>query len=474
MNISRRNFLQGTGAALGMWALPPALVRAASPTSLELRAGVFRQQVMPKGPRTPVWGFNGSVPGPVLRYRRGDQVRMTVVNDLPQETTVHWHGLRIPNAMDGVPFVTQIPIPRGEKFDYAFQVPDSGTFWYHPHQSSFEQVPRGLYGALIVEEDKPIEVDREVLWVLSDFKLQPDNQHVEDFGSVRDFGGIGRIGNVVTLNGRAVGEGSGLEVRSGERIRLRILNAASARIFSLQFLGHWPVVIAFDGQAVEPHTRPSSQLVLGPGMRADLVLDCMKAPGERFSVIDNWEKTSEIAKIVYRDEKPLRTKPLGAPMELEPNALPEPDLRKANEHYILFQGGVVGEPILGMVDGKPTGIYNLLNKHGLAWTMNYTAAHEHALMHQPFLHLTKGEHVVLKMINDTDFIHPMHLHGHLFRVIAVDGKPQKYREWRDTVLMAPKETIDIAFVADNPGEWMFHCHILEHAAGGMMGTIAVE
>lgn len=471
MSISRRSFLKGTGAALAACALP---ARAASPTSMALRASVFRQSILPGGAPTQVWGFNGSAPGPVLRLRRGERVQIGVANELPQETTVHWHGLRIPNAMDGVPFVTQAPIAKGGRFDYAFTPPDAGTFWYHPHQSSFEQVPRGLYGALIVEEEKPIEVDREVLWVLSDFKLGPDNQQVEDFGDIRDFGGVGRIGNVVALNGRPAGETSRLEVRSGERIRLRILNAASARIFSLQFAGHWPVVIAFDGQPVTPHPRPSGQLVIGPGMRADLILDCMKSPGGSFSVVDNWEKTRELARIVYRDEKPLRTQLLGAPMELPANALAEPDLTKATEHYILFQGGIMGEPILGMVDGKPTGIYNLLNKHGLAWTMNYTGAHEHALMHEPFLHLQKGEHCLLKMINDTDFIHPMHLHGHAFRVIAVDGKPQKYREWRDTVLMAPKETVDIAFVADNPGEWMFHCHILEHAAGGMMGTIAVE
>jgi FtsP/CotA-like multicopper oxidase with cupredoxin domain len=115
----------------------------------------------------------------------------------------------------------------------------------------------------------------------------------------------------------------------------------------------------------------------------------------------------------------------------------------------------------------------MMEKHGLAWTMNYSAEHEHALMHEPLLHLGLGEHVMLHMINDTDYVHPMHLHGHFFRVIAIDGRRTERQEWRDTVIMGPRQLVDVAFVADNEGEWMYHCHILDHAAGGMMGTIGV-
>ncbi|WP_216369826.1 multicopper oxidase domain-containing protein [Ramlibacter montanisoli] len=115
-----------------------------------------------------------------------------------------------------------------------------------------------------------------------------------------------------------------------------------------------------------------------------------------------------------------------------------------------------------------------MERHGLSWTMNYTAQHEHAMMHEPLFHLRRGEHVVLKMLNRTEFEHPMHLHGHFFQVVALDGKAVRQRVWRDTVMMAPRQEMDIAFVADNVGEWMFHCHILDHAAGGMMGTIIVE
>lgn len=215
MNFSRRTFLKSTAATLGMVALRPPVALAETPAAFPLRPGVFRKKIVPASDaETEVWGFNGSVPGPVLRYRQGDRVRIIVRNALPDETTVHWHGLRVLNAMDGVPQVTQVPIPTGGEFTYEFSVPDSGTYWYHPHQKSFEQVARGLYGAFIVEESRPIEVDREVLWVLSDFKLGPDGKQVEDFGRIKELANMGRLGNVIALNGEASGPGSRFEVRS--------------------------------------------------------------------------------------------------------------------------------------------------------------------------------------------------------------------------------------------------------------------
>ena len=182
----------------------------------------------------------------------------------------------------------------------------------------------------------------------------------------------------------------------------------------------------------------------------------------------------ELAKFEYSGEKALRDKAMAAPVRLAPNAMAQPNLDKAEDHYILFQGGMRGAPVIGTIDGKPAKINELMEKHGLAWTMNYTAQHEHALMHEPLLSLRSGQSVILHMVNETDFPHPMHLHGHFFKVMAVNGQKTRFQEWRDTVLMGPRETVDIAFVASNPGEWMFHCHILDHAAGGMMGTIAIE
>jgi FtsP/CotA-like multicopper oxidase with cupredoxin domain len=437
----------------------------------ELVAGVFRHQVRPDGPTTAVWGYNLQVPGPVLRFKQGDQAVMQVRNRLPQATTVHWHGVRVPNEMDGVPNVTQVAIPPDTDFTYRFPVRDSGTYWYHPHQSSFEQVPRGLYGPLIIEEARPVPVDREVIWVLSDFKLGPENQPVEDFGKVVDFGSGGRLGNTVAINGVAAGARQRLELRPNERVRLRLINACSARLLSLEFTGHEPWVISYDGQGVPP--RPlRGALLLCCGQRTDLVLDGSAGQGE-FAVTDRRDKGTRLATIAYGGS-PVRAKVLGAPPAVAPNRHTPVNLSRATRHFLMFEGGVLGMPAIGKIDGRTQDVKSIMEQHGLSWTMNYTAQHEHALMHEPLFHFKKGEHTVLKMVNSTDFEHPMHLHGHFFQVVAINNRAVKERVWRDTVVMAPQQDMDIALVADNVGEWMFHCHILDHAAGGMMGTVLVE
>lgn len=472
MSISRRQFIQSAAVAAGALAMSPGSVLGAPFRTANLRAAPLEQAVRAGRPTTNFWGFNGSVPGPVLKFSKGEVARFVVHNALDVDSAVHWHGVRVPNPMDGVPHVTQNPIRPGDEFVYEFKLPDSGTYWYHPHQSSFEQVPRGLYGALIVEEEKPIEVDRELVWILSDVRIGEDGKQVEDFGRILDFANDGRLGNQVLLNGQAAGVENTIGVQSGERIRLRLINAAAARIFQLSLAGHALQVIAFDGQAVEPHVVEN--LLLGPGMRADLVIDCMQAPGGRYLLGDIHRRSvGPVATLAYSDARPVRGKPLAASIRLAPNQLPEPNLTKAVEHYIMFQGGMRGAPVIGLVDGKPVHTHELMERHGLAWTMNYTARHEHSLMHEPFLHLGLGEHVILRMVNETDFVHPMHLHGHFFRVIAVDGKKTAQQAWHDTVIMGPRQTVDVAFVADNAGDWMYHCHILDHAAGGMMGTIRV-
>jgi FtsP/CotA-like multicopper oxidase with cupredoxin domain len=478
--ISRRTLLKTASAAAGLSGIPGAMSLAAAPAAgapavdtFTLATGIFEKELRTGAPKVQFWGFNGQLPGPVLRYRKGDTARLLVHNGLRVETAVHWHGLRVPNAMDGVPMVTQDAIKPNAQMLYTFDLPDSGTFWYHPHQSSYEQVPRGMYGAFIVEERRPIEVDREVVWVLSDVKLGADGQQVEDYGRILDLANTGRIGNQVLINGQVAGAGHVLAVRSGERIRLRLINAASARIFGLALAGHTMTVIAYDGQAVQPHAV--EKVNLGPGMRIDLVIDCMQTPGSAFALADTGLRSwGTIANLEYSSAPALRDKPMAAPIHLTPNVLAEPNLAKAEDHFIMFQGGMRGTPVIGNIDGKPARISELMEKHGLAWTMNYSAQHEHALMHDPLLTFQRGQSVMLHLINETDFWHPMHLHGHFFKVMAINGVKTRFQEWRDTVLMGPRDSVDVAFVADNPGEWMFHCHILDHAAGGMMGTVVVE
>lgn len=417
------------------------------------------QLVLEKYPSTQVWAYNGSVPGPVLRVCQGDRLRIAVENRLEEGSTVHWHGVRVPNAMDGVPVITQPSIEPGGRFVYEFALPDAGTFFYHPHQRGFEQMGRGLAGALIVEEREPLKVDRDVVWVLGDFRLDADASIRGGFGNFMDVSHAGRIGNTVTVNGRMAEE---FRVRAGERVRLRLVNAAAARVFALEFRDHRPWIIALDGQPVEPHEPPRGVVVLGPAMRADLLLDMAAQPGSRHAVHDGFYRRLEyrLLDLVYSNEAPLRARQADPP-RLPANPLAEPDLARAERHQVVFTGGM-----MGMMRGM---------RRGMAWALNGAAngCGEDATAFDPLFVLRLGRSYVLELVNDTAWHHPIHLHGHSFRVVRRNGKPNALREWLDTVLLAPRETAEIAFVADNPGDWMFHCHVLEHQAGGMMACIRV-
>lgn len=447
---------------------------AAALKQVKLVAAVARQQIVPvQYGDTEIWAFNGTAPGPELRFKQGERLRVVVENRLAEPTTVHWHGLRVPNAMDGVPGLTQAPIEPGKHFVYEFDLPDSGTYWYHPHSRSYEQVARGLYGALIVEEREPITVDRDVTWVLSDFRLNQDASQIADFDSLMDLTHAGRVGNAIALNGRYPLKDGTFAVTSGERIRLRLVNTAAARIFELRFEGHDARVIAYDGQAVTPHAPEEGRIALGPGMRADVILDCMNSPGSRHAVIDdnNPRRAVTLIEIAYGEDRPLRDAPLSAPIALAANAQAEPDLGRADRHEIVFGGGAMSGLRDALVNGERVPIQSLVREHHLAWTVNGVAVKEHA--REPFLTFRRGSSHVLRMKNETMWPHPIHIHGHFFRILSRDGKPAPRQEWVDTVLMQPRETAEVALVADNPGDWMFHCHILAHQNGGMMGVLRV-
>jgi FtsP/CotA-like multicopper oxidase with cupredoxin domain len=382
--------------------------------------------------------------------------------------------MRVPNAMDGVPHLTQQPIAPGGRFAYEFDAVDAGTFWYHPHQRSFEQVGRGLYGALIVEEAEPPEVDRDLVWVLDDWRPTEEAEIAGDFGGFHDKSHAGRLGNTVTINGHVP---NALAVRSGERIRLRLINAANARIFALDFGALVPKVIALDGQPVAPHAPGwRGWVLIGPAMRVDLILDLTGAPGERVTISDRFlaQKNFALVDLAYADD-PLRDAPPDWLIALPANPLPEPDLRAARRHEVAFTGGMMGgmvERQMGLAgdDAGMGGMMGRIHDRGI-WFVNGIAAEGHIL--DPMLTLERDASHVIAMTNATAFHHPIHWHGHSFRVLSRNGQPTAHRELQDTVLMAPRERVEIAFVADNPGDWIFHCHILEHQASGMMGVIRV-
>jgi FtsP/CotA-like multicopper oxidase with cupredoxin domain len=254
-----------------------------------------------------------------------------------------------------------------------------------------------------------------------------------------------------------------------------LINAANARTFGLDFVPHSPTVIAQDGQPVTPHPPDNGLVVLGPAMRVDLVLDMTGEPESRSSIIDRYYQGLEyrLVDLVY-DSEVFREVVPDWPMELPPNPLMEPQLSNAARHDIEFSGGMMGGMVMREMGREPMGgmasMMDMMHS-GKVWFVNGKAAEGHVM--DPLLTLERNRSCILAMTNMTAWDHPIHLHGHSFRVMTRNGQPTKHREWQDTVLMGPRERVEIAFVADNPGDWMFHCHVLEHQAAGMMAVIRV-
>ena len=260
--INRRTFVHGSAAATALALAAPMSARfARSDTALRLVAEPGSALLLESGqPKTPIWGYNGVVPGPMLRVRQGKELTAELVNKLPQPTTVHWHGIRIINSMDGVAGLTQPPVQPGDSFTYRFVAPDAGTYWYHPHYRTWEQLARGLHGALIVDEEKPPEVDQDLVMIFDDWRIGTKGKIDEaSFESMHDISHAGRLGNILTLNGNFSQD---FPVLSGQRLRLRLINAANARVMGISFDGHDPLVVALDGQPFDRPFAPARNTIL--------------------------------------------------------------------------------------------------------------------------------------------------------------------------------------------------------------------
>src|SRR6266852_8410828 len=439
LTINRRALLIG-GAGMAVAAsLPRATSAAAGPAKeIELTASPARVSLVGEShPPTDVWSYENRLPGPEIRVRQGERVRIAVHNQLTEDTTVHWHGIRLQNAMDGVPGLTQPPIKPGEQFTYEFTPPDAGTFWYHPHADSLQQLGRGMAGALIVEEPEPVPVDRDMLWMLADWRLTSEAQIARGFGNAMEAAMSGRVGNTVTLNGRVSEQEP---VRAGERVRLRVVNGALARIMALRFEGHRPVVVAIDGQPCDPHEPDGGRVLLGPAMRVDVVLDMQGEPGRRYRVVDDFYDGLPywLTQLAYDKQSPVRAHSLEGSLALPRNPLPEPDLANATPHVLTLQGGMMGGAGMGGMDTQGT-------SHGATWAINGTSmtGDGHAGM-APLLTLQLGRSYILTVRNDMAFWHPLHFHGHSFRVLSRNGSPVPHRLWADTGLLQPRQAAEVA------------------------------
>jgi len=409
---------------------------------VNLEAALAPLSLMP-GLTTTAWTYNGRVPGPLIRARVGDRVIVHFTNNLPESTTIHWHGLRIPAAMDGMPGPSEPPIAPGGAFDYDFVVPDASTFWYHPHVDSAAQVGNGLYGPLIVDDpDEPPGLGDEVVLVLSDMGIESDGT-LEAADSGGDLGTLyGREGNVVLVNGQVVPT---LKARPGLRQRWRIMNAAKSRYFLLSMAGHSFQRIGGDGGRLEAPIDVDRPLIV-PGERADLVVVPQGEPGSRVTVeaqpYDRGLGTAFVAPIdlfvVQFEGTPVATTPLPA---LKRTIVPLPIAAARPVDIQLTYDGA--SPLS-------------LGINGVAYPDS-----------QPYM-ATVGETQLWTITNTFGLAHPFHMHGFFFQVQSSSGP----LEWKDTVNIPVNGSVTFAVrFDDRPGMWMFHCHILDHAEAGMMGAV---
>jgi len=459
LDLDRRYFIKASSLALvgGGLFIPGPVMPGVGAARFELTAskGDFRFEQDQKSPNQLMF-FNQAIPGPVIRLPQGKESIIEFYNDLDEPTSVHWHGLRIDNKMDGVPGMTQDPVQPGESFQYRLRPPDAGTYWYHSHLRSWAQLALGLAGILIVEEDQPPRVDQDLIFAIDDWRLD-DNLQFDSasLGSLHDWSHGGRLGTWITINGRL---DHPYRVSKGERIRFRMLNIANARIMKLRINQPLSRVIAIDGQPVKPYELTSGVITLAPGQRADLIIDISGEPG-----------SSSPIELLIRDQSyPIssfevnantkRGEMLESPITLPPNPMNRIQLPQTSQQVPLhIGGGAMGSMKQAIYQGKEMGIRELV-QHKKIWAFNGVAG----LSDTPLFKVRRGTAISLNIDNDNAWPHAIHIHGHHF----IDQKQPGV--WRDTALIERQQKGSLRFVADNPGKWLIHCHMIEHQAAGMI------
>ena len=460
--VSRRAALGLIGGAAAVPFLPSGqAAESDAPARVTLRLQPARYRIL-GGETTGLVSTRPDGPPPVLRLRRRSRFEARVINGLDDDTTMHWHGLRIPNAMDGVPYLTQPPIAPGEAFDYGFTPPDAGTYWYHPHCGTMSQMALGLTGVMIVEEAHDPGFDAEVALNLRDFRLR-GNGGWRELWTARGAARNGTFGTVMTANWR---RDPVYDAPSGGLVRLRVAATDTTRIYKLFLSGMQGRIIACDGHPlrvpVDVPTEPVPH-VLAPGQRVDMAVRMPGGEGHEVAVMTATAGAPRrLARIRARGADLGRD-----PRELAPlpaNPVPEPDLGSARVERFVFGWSPAGD----LPDNGSCGTlgYTFWSINRKPWPGD---AAEGA---GPLATLRLGESAILRLRNESPNLHPIHLHGLVFRPIA-SNKRRIVSNWTDTAILHRDETLDIALVADNPGDWAFHCHVIEHQKTGLAGFLRV-
>ncbi|MBI5493619.1 MAG: multicopper oxidase family protein [Deltaproteobacteria bacterium] len=402
------------------------------------------------GRLTQAYAYNGLIPGPTLQLQRGQRLLVHFTNQLPEPTTIHWHGLRIPDTMDGTP-MTQTPVPPGGSFTYDFTPPDAGNFWYHPHYNTPQQMERGLMGAVVVHEDPAVAFDAERIIFTDDVRLEAD-------GSLAPFqqSGMdvmhGRGGNVLLLNG-AEAPRAPVTVTRGTQERWRVFNGANARTMSLSVAGATFAVFGTDGGPL-PRPRVRARLSVAAGERYDVLVYFDGAPGSTAALLSHVLVLDGNGNVV-EEERVLQ--------EFQVATAPDAPLRD----IVLPSSAEVTLPPEGPPDR--TLVISGYNDGTVHFTINGRSFPD-----EEAWETTQGTTAQVRIDNQLGMEHPFHFHGQFFRVLAPAARVRSDPGVKDTVLVAGGETVTVLVDFSNPGHWMYHCHILEHAEAGMGAHVTVH
>jgi len=473
MRIDRREFLTAAaGVALGA-CLPVGLFsKALAGTGKPVREFHFSASPakvsLGSGSEFTAWTYNGQVPGPEIRVKAGEVVRVVLRNYLTEGTTIHWHGIPLQNAMDGVPGITQPPVMPGESFVYEFEAEIPGSFLYHSHARY--QLDQGLYGALIVEPAGTEEpYDREYTLVLEDWVMRDGGgtartERRPPMGMMHGMMGRGRssgpdrgplwepVYDAYAVNGRIYPATESLTVTKGDRVKLRLINASSATIYHLTLSGHTLRITHADGNPIRP--VETDVLRIGMGERYDVVFEADNPGHWLLAAADTGLGEDRLrVPIVYKGVNSNTAEPPRFHQGLRLASYPDFAARDADENS----------------GGDPDRVYNQVlggGMHAEFWTIN-----GRVYPNAETLPVGQGERVRLVYGNRSMMPHPMHLHGHFFRVVN-RSLPREQWVLKDTIIVDPMQRIDVEFTADNPGSWFHHCHNLYHMEAGMANVVA--
>ncbi|HET9150315.1 MAG TPA: multicopper oxidase family protein [Gemmatimonadales bacterium] len=482
-------------------AVPSAVRKLSDGDTLDLTAGLVRRTI--RGKAFVMYGFNGEVPGPLIRVPRSATITVHFHNRIDLPSSVHWHGVRLDNHSDGVPGVTQQAVAPGGDYTYTVHFPDAGIYWYHPHVREDIEQAMGLFGNMLVDDPDPdyySPANREQALMLSDLLVNGDT--LIPFGKeTPDFALMGRVGNVPLVNGEPDWR---MTVHRGAVVRFYITNAASSRTWNVSFGGAPMKVLASDVSRFE---------------REEMVPSAVLAPAERYVVEVRFDRPGRYALVNriqainhYQGEFTAETDTLG--MVTVDSAPAMPDLSrefdqlrtyaavtadiapyrkwfdKAPDKTLTLTVKPSGLPLATVqfmtidtayyapvewVDGMPDMNW-LSTGNQVRWVLRDDATGKENM--DIDWHVPRGTVVKLRLVNDPKSFHPMqhpiHLHGQRMLVIARDGVPVRNLAWKDTALIPVGSTVDLLIDASNPGAWMLHCHIAEHLGAGMMAVLHVD